>query len=148
MWQSKLSAGSCLDQKHRLRPSTTTRASEHSYSCIKITGAASDIGLAMAKVLYSRGASLSLVDLKLEDLDKVIDSIKSGSKDGDQQITTHAVDVRNRSDVDSWIRATIRDHGTLDGAANVAGVLGSFSNIADMSDENWELVMGVNAGGV
>lgn len=42
----------------------------------------------------------------------------------------------------------MRDFGRLDGAANVAGVFPTIGGIVDTSDEEWDRVVGVNAGGV
>src|ERR1700761_3220825 len=89
---------------------------------IAITGGASGIGLATAHLLASRGALLSLADLNAAALDKAAASIKSQTRDA--SIITHAVDVRNVSQVDEWIAATVSNYGRLDGAVNLAGVIG------------------------
>lgn len=60
------------------------------------------------------------------------------------------VDVRKRSDVEGWLKNVVNDLGSLDGAANVAGVLDPAGTalIKDTTDEHWDFVMGVNSTGV
>jgi NAD(P)-dependent dehydrogenase (short-subunit alcohol dehydrogenase family) len=114
---------------------------------IAITGGASGIGLALAKLLSSRGALLSLADLQEEPLLAAADAIRTK---GGKVITT-ALDVRKPEQVNAWLDDTKSKYGRLDGAANVAGVLGPNMykhTTAELSNEEWDLVMGVNATGV
>ena len=87
---------------------------------LAITGAASGIGLALSKVAYARGAKLSLADLSLQSLNSAVSSF---AKDSSRVLTT-AIDVRKSDTVDAWIAATVEKFGRLDGAANLAGVIG------------------------
>lgn len=91
---------------------------------IAVTGAASGIALATAKVLYERGASLSLADLQKDRLEANVAAITGGSSDAGSRILTTAVDVRSSDSVDEWIKKTVEKFGRLDGAANLAGVIG------------------------
>ncbi|KIV77439.1 hypothetical protein PV11_09233 [Exophiala sideris] len=109
---------------------------------IAITGGASGIGLATAKLLASRGATLSLCDTNQAGLD---DAIKSLS--GDKHTTT-VVDVRNSKQINSWIEKTVSDHGKLDGAANMAGIVLKLAQIKEETDETWAKIMDVNSSGV
>lgn len=109
---------------------------------IAITGAASGIGLATAKLLASRGAILSLADLNEEALKKAVHSLE-----GEKHMTT-VVDVRKSSSVNDWINATVEKLGKLDGAANIAGVPPMGKAVADASDADWDFIMNVNARGV
>ena len=61
------------------------------------------------------------------------------------------VDVTKGSQVSSWISATVNGLGSLYGAANLAGVIGKgigILRIKDLSDEEWDFIMGVNSTGV
>lgn len=110
---------------------------------ITITGAASGIGLALAHLLDSRGATLSLADVNIAGLNAVLDSMQ-----GKTHIAT-VVDVRKSAEVNAWIEKTIKELGRIDGAANVAGVhTGKNSGLADETEEHWDLTMDVNAKGV
>ena len=116
---------------------------------IALTGGASGIGLATAKVLSSRGAILCLADNRAEPLAAAVKTIQGGGK-----VSTAVVDTRDRKQVDDWIAGVVKEHGRLDGAANLAGVIGPSMgklHIADMDDpenKEWEFVMGVNVTGV
>jgi NAD(P)-dependent dehydrogenase (short-subunit alcohol dehydrogenase family) len=114
---------------------------------IAITGAASGIGLATAKMLASRGAILSLGDMNESLLQSTTKDITSA---GGQAFAT-TLDVRNRSAVESWISETVKREGKLDGAVNLAGVTGKqigAANIEDIEDDDWDFVMDINLGGV
>ncbi|KAK5308777.1 hypothetical protein LTR93_012390, partial [Exophiala xenobiotica] len=70
---------------------------------ITVTGAASGIGAATAKILASLGASLALADVNKGSLEKVAETIKAA---GNPNVTTTVVDVRDREQVKDWIKAT------------------------------------------
>lgn len=60
------------------------------------------------------------------------------------------VDVSKRAQVDAWVAGIVAKHGRLDGAANVAGVIGKCHGIATVSqleDEDWDKIIGVNLTG-
>jgi NAD(P)-dependent dehydrogenase (short-subunit alcohol dehydrogenase family) len=110
---------------------------------VAITGAGSGIARALAKVLASRGAILSLADRDQEGLNDTL-KVLEGSK----HITT-VVDVRSTSGVEAWIDKTVKQLGKLDGAANLAGVhTGKGRVLAEETDENWDFIFDVNAKGV
>ncbi|KAH8651858.1 3-alpha--hydroxysteroid dehydrogenase [Tricladium varicosporioides] len=114
---------------------------------IVLTGGASGIGLETATLLASRGAILYIADVQEGPLQKAVDSIKSSGGN----ITGTVVNVRSRSSVESWINSVVSTHGKLDGAVNLAGVIGKqigIANIEDIDDDDWDFVVGVNLGGV
>lgn len=117
---------------------------------IAITGAASGMGLATSKALALQGASLSLADVNVQAL-----------RDAEQLITvclaphakviTCSVDVRDSSQVSQWIASTVASLGPLDGAVNLAGVIGKgFGQqpIEHMDESDWGFVLGVNLTGL
>lgn len=59
-------------------------------------------------------------------------------------------DVSQRGQVDAWIASIFAAHGRLDGAANVAGVIGhahGIAPVADLDDADWHAIVGVNLTG-
>jgi NAD(P)-dependent dehydrogenase (short-subunit alcohol dehydrogenase family) len=100
------------------------------------------MGLAIAKLLASRGAILSLADLNEVGLAKATESLDNAK----QHIYTR-VDVRKSQSVDDWIEKTVKQLGRLDGAVNFAGV-GRLAAVVDETDEGWDFIMDINAKGV
>jgi NAD(P)-dependent dehydrogenase (short-subunit alcohol dehydrogenase family) len=113
---------------------------------IALTGAGQGIGLATARILASRGATVSLADANPETLAEV----EKEFKENNWPILVATVDVRNRNEVDNWINTTVQTFGRLDGAANIAGTVGrqwGKAPVAEIDDDDWNLVMGVNVTG-
>jgi NAD(P)-dependent dehydrogenase (short-subunit alcohol dehydrogenase family) len=114
---------------------------------IVITGAASGLGRETARVFASKGAKLSLADIQ----EKPLKDFEAELKQAGAEVISQVVDVRKREDVNSWIAATVAKFGNLDGAANMASVLGpprSMAKIEDTKDEDWDFVMGINVTGL
>ncbi|KAI6785457.1 3-oxoacyl-[acyl-carrier-protein] reductase-like protein [Emericellopsis cladophorae] len=114
---------------------------------VVITGAASGIGLETAKLLASKGVKVSLADVQEGPLRKVVDDIKNSGGIASGTV----VDVRERKQVEAWIDATVKEFGKLDGAANIAGVIGKgigIRGIEEIEDDDWDFVLGINTKGV
>ena len=113
---------------------------------IAITGGASGIGLATAKILASRGAKISIADVSEENLEKARELIKEASPKSEEVLATKA-DVRNIGEIESWIKKTVEKFGKLDGGANLAGITGDMRgtfNLANEDEDNWDKVIGIN----
>jgi NAD(P)-dependent dehydrogenase (short-subunit alcohol dehydrogenase family) len=111
-----------------------------------ITGAGQGIALATARLLASRGASVSLADMNPNTLAEVEKEFHAN----DWSVLVTVVDVRKRKDVDDWINATVQKFGRLDGAANIAGIIGKQifkAQVTEIEDDDWEMVMSVNVTG-
>ncbi|CAH0047585.1 unnamed protein product [Clonostachys solani] len=114
---------------------------------VVITGGASGIGLETAKLLASKGARVSLADVQEEALNTVIKEIQGSGGEAMGKV----VDVRNRNQVEDWIATTVAEYGKIDGAANLAGVIGKGINVTpleDIDDEDWDFVVDVNQKGL
>ncbi|KAF5967479.1 L butanediol dehydrogenase [Fusarium coicis] len=101
---------------------------------------ASGIGLAVAKLLASRCAQLSLADKNKAGLEAALESLA-----GDGHMITQ-VDVRESQEVSAWIEKTVSVFGKLDGAVNMAGVFAHGTCLRDETDDTWDLIMGAGGG--
>jgi NAD(P)-dependent dehydrogenase (short-subunit alcohol dehydrogenase family) len=120
---------------------------------IVVTGAASGMGLATSIGLFVRGANLSISDISEEGLEKAVSAIKvaATSKPPSNTIITTVVDIRDSDQVDRWIAKTVKNFGRLDGAANVAGVIGKnygVHTLTELSNEEWDFIHGTNLRGL
>lgn len=125
-----------------------------SYASLKdkvfaVSGAASGVGLETAKILHSYGARLSITDNRKDALDASIKQITGSGPEN--KILATVTDVRSNDQVKRWIKQTISELGGLDGAANIAGVLGPSVGIQDLSEfstEEWDFITDVNQKGM
>ena len=114
---------------------------------IAITGAAQGIGLATAHHLASHGACLSLADINGTLLDAAAESIHASSPDA--KIHTCIVNVSSSLGVNAWVDEIIRRFGHLDGAANMAGIIGTPGKLIEqLTDGDFNDVMDVNVKGL
>jgi NAD(P)-dependent dehydrogenase (short-subunit alcohol dehydrogenase family) len=94
-------------------------------------------------MLARHGAILSLADRDERGLEAAIASLENSS--GHMKTT---LDIRDSSQVDVWILSTVTQLSRLDACINLAGVVTDGRPLAEESDDNWALLMDVNAKGV
>jgi NAD(P)-dependent dehydrogenase (short-subunit alcohol dehydrogenase family) len=105
-----------------------------------ITGAASGIGAATARLFAREGARVLLADQNLPLLQQV------GSELAAEQVRIVEVDVRDARAVEAMVQTALDAWGQLDILVNNAGV-GSGTTALAMTDEEFERVIGVNLKG-
>jgi NAD(P)-dependent dehydrogenase (short-subunit alcohol dehydrogenase family) len=83
-----------------------------------VTGAASGIGAATARRLAAEGATVALVDVQADGVERVAADIqRNGAK-----ATAHACDVSSRDDVVRIVESVLSAHGRIDVLHNNAGI--------------------------
>jgi len=109
-----------------------------------VTGAASGLGEADAKLLAKEGAKIVVTTRKkLDEGKRVVEEIKRAGGEA----TFLKLDVSLEDDWKEAIKATIKKYGKLNVVVNNAGI-SVVKNIEETSLEDWNLVMGINATGV
>lgn len=108
-----------------------------------ITGAASGIGRATAQRFSEAGAAVAIVDLDRDTVDAAADEI--GAATG-RDVIGIACDVTDTVAADAAVTTAVDQLGRLDVLANIAGIL-RFENTHEVTDEEWDLVIGVNLTG-
>ncbi|GAB2563511.1 SDR family oxidoreductase [Dyella jejuensis] len=110
-----------------------------------VTGGSSGIGEATALRFAEEGAKVVIAARRAEQSARVVQRIIALGGEA------HFVqaDVSRAADVESMIKATLERFGRLDCAVNNAGVAGPrFTPLAEVTEAQWDEVMGVNMKGV
>jgi 2-keto-3-deoxy-L-fuconate dehydrogenase len=107
-----------------------------------ITGGASGIGLAIARLFAERGAFVHILELNLDSAEREADLINAAG--GNAQ--AHAVDVSNQKDVVKIINRIAKAQ-RIDILVNNAGIA-HIGNIETTSEADFDRVMAVNVKGV
>jgi meso-butanediol dehydrogenase / (S,S)-butanediol dehydrogenase / diacetyl reductase len=105
-----------------------------------ITGGASGIGRATAKLFAAEGATVVIADKNAAAVQAVAEEI------GGKTLAVTA-DVSKSADVQAMIAVTIAKHGRLDILFNNAGY-GITGSVVETSEEDWDALMSVNLRGV
>ena len=104
-----------------------------------VTGAASGMGAATAKLFAAEGAKVVVTDI-LEKEGKVL------AKEIGGEARFHKLDVTNEVDWDALVVETLSTYGRIDILINNAGVSGSHPDI--LNTDTWDEQMNINARGV
>jgi meso-butanediol dehydrogenase/(S,S)-butanediol dehydrogenase/diacetyl reductase len=108
-----------------------------------ITGAGGGIGKAIASAFAKEGAKVVVADIKQE---FVASTVKVLGEQG-ADVLGVTVDVADYGSVKAALLEVVETFGTLDIAVNNAGVVG-IGSIEELTIDDWDRVMGVNAKGV
>ena len=99
-----------------------------------VTGAGSGIGRATAERLVEEGAHVVAADVS----EPRLEELKAALGDA---VTTVAGDISSQPIIQQIVDAA---GGTIDGLANIAGIMDGFLPTAELDDETWERVLSVN----
>jgi 3-oxoacyl-[acyl-carrier protein] reductase len=108
---------------------------------VLVVGAARGVGLATAQAFAREGGKLSLADV-----DPTIDDAAGELEDG-ADVLLSRTDVTSPEEVDRLVAATVERFGRVDVLAHVAGVLQQTAKVADLTGDEWDRVLTVNAKG-
>lgn len=109
-----------------------------------VTGAARGIGLAIAEALMREGGNVTFLDLDPSVADVAAEITKKVAGPGMGRAIGIKADVASREDMRAAVEATAAEFGSLDVMMNNAGINKPL-NFMDVTEENWNLVMKVNA---
>jgi NAD(P)-dependent dehydrogenase (short-subunit alcohol dehydrogenase family) len=106
-----------------------------------ITGAASGIGEATARLFVAEGASVLLADVDTGRGSRLASEL------GERAVFV-TTDVSEEADVDNAVSTCLREFGGLDVMFNNAGVPGSVGSIEDIDVSGWDHTLAVHLRGV
>ena len=110
---------------------------------VLITGAAQGLGLAMAERFASEGASLAIADVNANAMSSTERHLRASY---DVAVSATEVDVTNSAQVDEWVAASARAHGSIDVLINNAGIIRD-NRVENIADEDWDAVVDVSLKG-
>jgi glucose 1-dehydrogenase/3-oxoacyl-[acyl-carrier protein] reductase len=108
-----------------------------------ITGAGHGIGRATALRLASEGAAVVATDVRADTAEETAAAIRAA----DGRAVAAEVDVRDRAQIASALEAALREFGSVTHLVNNAGLVTMFG-LADLTEEQWDLVLDVNLKGM
>jgi NAD(P)-dependent dehydrogenase (short-subunit alcohol dehydrogenase family) len=113
--------------------------------CI-VTGAASGIGRAIARLLAANGAIVVIADLTTEVIEGGVPTAELIAADGNEA-TFIATDVASSAQVEALVAGTVSRHGRLDVLVNNACIRHA-RPLLELEEADWQRVLDVNLSGV
>jgi NAD(P)-dependent dehydrogenase (short-subunit alcohol dehydrogenase family) len=108
-----------------------------------ITGAGSGMGRSMAELFVAEGAKVVAADWQADTLAETVDGIAAGS----DSIVGVQGNVAVEADCAKIIDTAVQSFGRLDVLCNNAGVMDNNQGVAELTNEMWERVLGINLNG-
>jgi NAD(P)-dependent dehydrogenase (short-subunit alcohol dehydrogenase family) len=109
-----------------------------------VTGSGRGIGEGIVVAFAREGANVVVMDRNLENAQKIVDKIEAA---GGVAMGFEA-DVTKKPSLDAMVAATVNRFGALDILVNNAGIEAPPVLLKDISEEQWDRVLGVNLKGV
>ncbi len=104
-----------------------------------VTGGGNGMGRELVLQLLARGARVAAIDVRPESLQETADLAAAGDR-----LSTHVVDITDRSAVEALVGEVERSHGGVDGVINNAGIIQPFVPVADLDFQQIQRVLDVN----
>jgi NAD(P)-dependent dehydrogenase (short-subunit alcohol dehydrogenase family) len=108
---------------------------------VLITGAAGNLGHAVAAAFAAAGANLVLLDLNE-------DALKKTSTAGAGDVLRQRVDLSDTASIAAAVDAAIKRFGRIDALCNLAGGFHMGEKVHEISADKWDFMMELNAGSV
>lgn len=105
-----------------------------------VTGGARGIGAATASLLAERGYLVVVADIDGAIAEAAARDLSSTG----QHASAVQVDVGDRKSVEAMIQTVIDRHGHVDVLINNAGIAGNAAPIAEVTDDDWEVMLRVD----
>ena len=109
-----------------------------------VTGGAMGVGRAIALALGSEGVKVAIADIDEAEATKVVEKLNASGVEA-MAVKT---DVRQSAQVQAMVSAVVGKFGRIDILINNAGIVGPQGPWADLPEEAFDLVMGINFKGV
>jgi NAD(P)-dependent dehydrogenase (short-subunit alcohol dehydrogenase family) len=108
-----------------------------------VTGGASGIGAAAARLYAAGGASVAVCDIDGEAAARIADEIVAAGG----RASAYPCDVSASADLEQAVRATVAEWGRLDAVAACAG-LARHGKVPEFAEADWDLVLDTNLKGL
>lgn len=105
---------------------------------VLVTGAAGNLGRAVAHAFAERGAPLVLVDRRREDLEAAFGAVS-------EQCLFAVANLADQQQVDAAVQAAVEHFGRVDVLCNIAGGFAMGSPVHETADALWQSMMDLNA---
>ena len=103
-----------------------------------VTGAARGIGFAIAERLSQAGARVVIADVDEEGAVAAVERLREGGAEAVEAVA----DVTKPEEVGAMVERAIDAFGKLDVLVNNAGITGRDAPLSEITDEDWERVLG------
>lgn len=110
---------------------------------VVITGAGSGMGRAMANLFASEGAKIVAAEWHPATLQEVVDEVAAAGG----EIVGVSGNVAVEADCDKIIETAVEKFGRVDVLCNNAGVMDVNQGVAELTNEMWERVLGIDLNG-
>lgn len=105
-----------------------------------VTGAASGIGKAIAKLYAQEGAKVIVSDINQDGAEAVAQEIVAA---GGQAVATKT-DVAQVTEIELLFKFTLEQYGRLDILVNNAGIMDNMQPVEEIDEVSWQRIIGVN----